>query len=540
MKLHTKLLLTLTAGIIAVGALTQVAQDRQFTSLLRRSMSENMIREEEAQWSWIKSLDRAVGLALINTMAQGDMEKYAEVVQAQRHLNGLQELSLYNHKGKATYSTLTNQIGKILSGELSAELAKATQPIHRRTAEAFEIYHPLRMEKDCLQCHPDFAEGALAGVMAFRFGDDFLQEAKAAWDGCVTSIHKSNRALSIASLAGMSLVVAILIGLTVRKQVAVPMQSVMTSLVRGAECVHGAAASISAGSSALAESSSSQAASLEEVSASLEEMASLTKRNADTAAAAKSEALDTRQSADAGAAKVSELVGSMSQIRSASEEITKILKGIDEIAFQTNLLALNAAVEAARAGESGAGFAVVADEVRTLAQRCAAAAKESAGRIDDAIQKSRQGAAISAAVSQSFDTIRTKVRSLDKLVADIAAASQEQSQGMQEITKAVTSIDQATQANAGNATNSAHSAADLESQVAGMQEAVANLRHLIDGVRSESATAHSHSPSQSPAARAPSPTGPTADPSPVSHTTLAATPPRRLTKPSSAGVIARP
>ncbi|MBL9135745.1 MAG: hypothetical protein JNK85_07750 [Verrucomicrobiales bacterium] len=485
MKLHTKLLLTLTVGIVAVSALTQLAQDRQFTSLLRHSASENMTREEETQWSWIKNIDKAVGLALINAMAQGDMEKYAEVVAAQRDLKGLHELSLYNDKGKATYSTLSNHIGQSLAPELKTELAQATQPLHRRTAETFEIYHPLRMQKDCLQCHPDSTEGALAGVMAFRFGDDFLQEAKAAWDGCVSSIHQSNRNLSIASLAAMSIVMAILIGLTVRKQVALPLRSVMTNLVQGAECVHGAAASITSGSSALAESSSSQAASLEEVSASLEEMASLTKRNADTAAAAKGEAFDTRQSADAGAAKVSELVGSMHQIQSASEEITKILKGIDEIAFQTNLLALNAAVEAARAGESGAGFAVVADEVRTLAQRCAAAAKESAGKIDDAIQKSRQGAVISSAVSQSFDTIRAKVRSLDKLVADIATASQEQSQGMQEITKAVASIDQATQANASNAANSAHSAADLESQVEGMQEAVSNLGELIDGQRSQ-------------------------------------------------------
>lgn len=409
------------------------------------------------------------------------MDKYAEVVASQRHLRGLQELSLYNAKGTASYSTVSNHLGQSLSPEIRSELAQATQPLNRRTANAFEIYHPLRMEKDCLQCHPDNKEGDLAGVMAFRFGDDLLHEANAAWERCLASLQSTNRALAGVGLAVMSAVVAALIGFTVRKQVAKPLRSVMSQLTVGADCVHDAAASITSGSNALAESSSSQAASLEEVSASLEEMASLTKRNAETAAAAKGEAFETRQSTDDGAAKVAELVGSMTEIQSASEDITKILKGIDEIAFQTNLLALNAAIEAARAGEAGAGFAVVADEVRTLAQRCAAAAKESAGKIDDAIQKSRHGATLSTAVSQSFDTIRTKILSLDKLVADIASASQEQSQGMQEVTKAVTSIDHATQANAGNATTSAHSAADLESQVAGMQHAVSKLCELIDG-----------------------------------------------------------
>ena len=209
----------------------------------------------------------------------------------------------------------------------------------------------------------------------------------------------------------------------------------------------------------------------------------MTKRNAENALKAKAAAGQARQSADGGSEQMKTMIAAMDAIKAASQDITKILKTIDEIAFQTNILALNAAVEAARAGEAGAGFAVVADEVRSLAQRCAAAAKETAVKIDDSVAKSQQGVQISADVATSFATIQERIRQLDSLVAEIANASQEQSQGIGQVNTAVTQMDQVTQSNAGSAEESASASEELNAQAGSLKEVVANLQQLVGGSR---------------------------------------------------------
>ena len=240
-----------------------------------------------------------------------------------------------------------------------------------------------------------------------------------------------------------------------------------------------AAAQMATSSRSVSSGASQQAASLEETSASLEEMAGMTRRNADHADQAKSLSNQTRTAADAGAAEMRAMTQAMDAIKAASGNIAQIIKTIDEIAFQTNILALNAAVEAARAGEAGLGFAVVAEEVRNLAQRSAQAARETSQRIQDSIGKSEQGVAISSQVALQLQEIVTKARQVDELVAEIAVASREQSQGIEQVNRAVMDMDKVTQGNAASADQSAHAAAELKNHAARLAEAT---DHLLDMV----------------------------------------------------------
>ena len=205
----------------------------------------------------------------------------------------------------------------------------------------------------------------------------------------------------------------------------------------------------------------------------------MTQRTSDNAQVAKDTAAQTRKAADTGTEQMKTLLGAMDSIKTASDEVTKILKDIDAIAFQTNILALNAAVEAARAGEAGAGFAVVADEVRNLAQRCAEAARRTASKIEDSTSKSHQGAALSSEVAKTFSAIQEKVRVLDKLVAEIASASNEQSQGIGQINIAIAQMDKTTQSNAASAEESASATLELNNQTGSLQQAVTDLSQLV-------------------------------------------------------------
>lgn len=231
----------------------------------------------------------------------------------------------------------------------------------------------------------------------------------------------------------------------------------------------------------LADGASEQAASLEESSASLEEISSMTKKNAETAQTAKALASKARSLADAGGADMIAMKVAMAQIETSSREISKIIKTIDEIAFQTNLLALNAAVEAARAGEAGLGFAVVADEVRALAQRSVQAARETAEKISNATASSAQGIQIGEKIAGVLAEITSVARQVDEHVAEIAGASREQHEGVQQVSLAVTQMDQVTQANAAAAEQNAGASEELSNQSHLLKETVDDLAMLITG-----------------------------------------------------------
>jgi methyl-accepting chemotaxis protein len=263
------------------------------------------------------------------------------------------------------------------------------------------------------------------------------------------------------------------------KRIMSTIAEVTANLDRSSLHTSSAARQVSMSSNQLSSGASQQAASVEETSTSLEEMSSMISATAENAQKAKSLATDAREVAKTGTETMEEMVEAMTDIHTSSADVAKIVKDIDEIAFQTNILALNAAVEAARAGEAGAGFAVVADEVRSLAQRSAAAAKETANKIEAAIASSRRGFECSSRVDQSLKQIAERVNSTDALVADIASAAKEQALGIQQINNAMSQMEKVTQSNAASAEESATAAEELDAQAETMKDLVAQLRQLV-------------------------------------------------------------
>ena len=253
------------------------------------------------------------------------------------------------------------------------------------------------------------------------------------------------------------------------------------SLLASSREVTSASRQISTASQSLASSSSEQASSLETASASLAEISSMVQRNAENAEQAHSIGQHTRQDAEHGTSDMNDMNRAMNEIKSSSDDIAKIIKTIDEIAFQTNLLALNAAVEAARAGEAGAGFAVVADEVRSLARRSADAAKETSTQISSAISRAAQGVSISKKVGTNLQQIVESVRKLDSLTAGVTTASKEQSEGLASLNQSVSQMDTTTQSNAAASEETAAAATQLDAQAQVLMEAVTDLFTFIDG-----------------------------------------------------------
>jgi methyl-accepting chemotaxis protein len=253
--------------------------------------------------------------------------------------------------------------------------------------------------------------------------------------------------------------------------------------------VASASQQLSSAAEQLAAGVQEEASALQETTASLEELTATVKQNAGGARQASDLARASRETAERGQTVVASAVTSMTEITAASRKIADIIGTIDGIAFQTNLLALNAAVEAARAGEQGRGFAVVAAEVRNLAQRAAAAAREIKTLIADSVQKVEAGAALVNRSGQTFTEISASVNSVTTLITEIATASQEQAQGLDQVHRAVTQMDRAVQSTSAQTEELSATAQSLADEAKELDELISRFRVSEDATHERRAPA---------------------------------------------------
>jgi methyl-accepting chemotaxis protein len=297
-----------------------------------------------------------------------------------------------------------------------------------------------------------------------------------------------NTQFTVALMAAIAVVVGLLLSFLITRSICRVLKRITQNMGQSAEQVAAASYQVSSASQGLADMASGQAANLEETSASLEEMADMTRQNASNADEADGLMKEASQVVTQANRSMDDLKNAMERINQASQETSKIIKTIDEIAFQTNLLALNAAVEAARAGEHGAGFAVVADEVRSLAMRAAEAARNTTGLIEGNIENIKRGSRLVGDTDTAFRQVEESAVKVAELVGEIAAASQEQSKGIGQLNHGATEMDSVCQNVASNAEESAASSEELSGQAEHLNEMVQELSAMVGGASRNNGT----------------------------------------------------
>ena len=414
-------------------------------------------------------------ITMFATPVKNKEGQVAGVLAMAMNLGSLSHKVSSNRIGKTGYAWMVNQEGAFIAHPKDEVLLK--ENITKMEGMGKVTERMLKGQKG-LEAYTYKNTDKIAG---------FAPVPLAGWSLAATQDRDEFMALATSIRNGVIIIIAISLGLAVglvlllTRSIVQPINRVVKGLMQAAREVSVASHEVNSSSQSLAEGASQQAASLEETSSSLEELSSMTRQNADNARQADSLTNETTGIVREANRSMEELTSSMGDISEASQEISKIIRTIDEIAFQTNLLALNAAVEAARAGEAGAGFAVVADEVRNLAMRAGEAAKNTASLIEGTVAKIKHGDSLVNQTNDAFVRVAEGTGKVAELVAEIAAASAEQSQGIDQINQAATEMDRVTQTNAANAEEAASASEELNGQAEGLQTFVIDLVRVVGG-----------------------------------------------------------
>ena len=503
MILRTKILV-IAIGSVAFTATTGLLIQRsvirrQGIELTRDTMREAILSAENARSS-IAALRSAgafdeaklaADVARVSDYRQAKMYQTVPVVAARNSIAQVAEKEKYEFRVAARNPRNPDHaprpeekriLAAIEAGNLSEYFALD------ESANEIDYARPIQLSADCLTCHGNGANSPAHNgkdILGFRMegwraGDRhgmFLLRSD------LSRIDRQVRAgmeQAALWLIPLSLCIGVGVYLSISK-INRRLQGLIQSIAEGSGQVATAVGHIAAASQTLAQGASEQAASLQETSASTVELTSMTQKSAESSRRAVAEMESVNHKVNDSHAALDEMLTAMKDIKNSSRGIAKIVKVIDGIAFQTNILALNAAVEAARAGEAGAGFAVVAEEVRNLAQRSAAAAKDTAPLIEQSIVKCDQGSAKLEQVVERIQAITASASTARMFVDDVDAATKEQSVAIERVSRAILEMETVTQSNAASAEESAAASEELAAQARGMDQVAHELRGVVQG-----------------------------------------------------------
>jgi methyl-accepting chemotaxis protein len=480
MKLHTKLILFLSIGLVLVVSIGLVLQYRGTLSRVERLSEDYLSLLSTRESGHALQVHHSVENAVAGSLKRGEMDKFTQLIDQQKGIEGLEEFSLFGSLALVTHSSNKENWGKALPKNVRAQLEESHEMLFLENDAAIEIYQPQINTWDCIRCHLDWEEGAIGGVTYFRFSKAALLQATAETKATIDNV-------STAMLwnAGITLVaiLCVLMGtmyFLLRKFVQRPLGKFVALLARfdqdDGDLTHridiytkdelGVLAGLfnsfiarlndvigraQVTAASVGDKASSQAATVEQTTSAVHGVAAGAQKNQANA----QETRDLMSQVDSGMTEakaiMSTLTGSMDELREEGHEIAKIVRTIDDIAFQTNLLALNAAVEAAHAGDAGAGFAVVAEEVRNLAARASESAKQIDGLIAHTVERIEQNTDLVKQTDATFSGVSEQCAQAAGNLGEIVTLSSEQVREINEINSALVEIEQVTQTNAGEA-----------------------------------------------------------------------------------------
>jgi methyl-accepting chemotaxis protein len=437
-------------GVVKMGAINDM-----LTTMYERDLM-----------GWTKALEANTSLASIRQFARDSIlsDDPKEMAEIRQKVDTKE--SEFNTQLEACAATIVTEEGKACVAEVRRHFADYM----RNARVSLSLSEQMKNKEAQAALKAGAASAAAVREAVDRLIDTKEKLAKQANEDSDT-VYEQARLLVIGCV-----IVGAILGLILGWVIARWFAKALLEVSGIATALASASQQLSAASEEISSGAQEQASNLEETASSLEEITSTVKQNADNAQQANQLAVGAREVAEKGGQVVASAIDGMTEINRSSKKIAEIITAIDEIAFQTNLLALNAAVEAARAGEQGRGFAVVAGEVRNLAQRSAAAAKEIKELIQDSVRKVETGSELVNKSGQTLQEIVTSVKRVTDIVSEIAAASREQSSGIDQVSRAVAQMDQVTQANASQTEELSGTAQSLSGQAQELQDVVGRFK----------------------------------------------------------------
>ncbi len=460
--------------LIAVTvALTNMGNNR---ASMNKIISENNVKLKLA-YNILDTLrqthESLLKIVIVNDdgLDQDEMKNIESLLEKYKQLYGqFQSMSVRSE----TEKTLRDEIGEKVSEAVA---------LNNQIME-LKMSHKNQVTMGLLETQGDIA--TQAAIKAVEENVQYCEDMNATEETAAKNEFR-NSVVLLAVFSVIAIAFGIFITFFITHSITLSVTKIVNALNEGAQQVAAASNQLSASAQQLSQGSTEQAAAIEETSSTLQESASMMLQNTVNTKQAAQLSEQAKHSSNSGSAQMQKMIDSIQEIKKSSDQIAKIIKVIDDIAFQTNILALNAAIEAARAGEAGMGFSVVAEEVRNLAGRSAQAAKDTTNIIGNNIELSSNGVLVADKVREALGEIALQTKKVSELMEEVAAASQEQSQGIDQVNKAMAQVGTVTQQNAGNAEESASAAEELNAQADNMRRIVKELSELIKGQKATAA-----------------------------------------------------